>query len=410
MGYTIAILLYSLLIKLASLFNEKARKFTKGRQGLFENLLANYQPGDRKVAWFHCASLGEFEQGRPVIEKYKQEFEDHFILLTFYSPSGYELRKDYKGADYICYLPMDTPAKSKKFIEMTQPDIAFFVKYEFWPNYLKILIKKGIPVISFSTIFRKDQAFFKWYGGPYRNILNAFSMFFLQNKASAELLEEHSISNYTITGDTRFDRVAEIAANPQSLPLIQRFKAEKKFIVVGSSWTADLDLLIPFINNDGNNFKVIIAPHEIHESHIQSLIGRLSRSVVRYSEINVDNLHADVLIIDSIGLLSSIYQFADLAYIGGAFGKGLHNTLEAVIFNTPVIFGNKNYEKFQEAVDMIELDLAWPVGTTSEFEYHLKKYMEDEEFKIEIQSKIKQYIEQNMGATDHIISYCKTLV
>ena len=410
MGYQIGIYIYGFLMKLAALFNEKAALFVKGRKGLLEKLKTDFDSKDKNVAWFHCASLGEFEQGRPVIEKFRRESPEHLVLLTFFSPSGYEIRKNYDGVDYVCYLPLDTPANVRKFIQLVNPSIAFFVKYEFWPNYLKILHERQVPVISFSTIFRKEQAFFKWYGGPYRGVLKFFDHFFIQNQSSASLLDELNLKNYTLSGDTRFDRVAAIASNPKPLLDIAAFRGSSKCMVIGSSWKEDMEVLLPLINDPSNTMKYIIVPHEIEEKAILKLQESIEADSGRYSQWTEDMADSQVLIIDSIGLLSSIYQFADIAYIGGAFGKGLHNTLEAVIYEIPVLFGNKKYSKFQEANDLIAAGAAWPVGSSRELKEKISAYLGNPGLKEKTQKAIRDYIEANLGATDQIINYSKNLL
>jgi len=374
-----------------------------------------------KIAWFHCASLGEFEQGRPVIEKFRETFPAYKIVLTFFSPSGYEVRKDYSGADFICYLPSDTPSNAKDFIEKINPSIAFFVKYEFWYNYLRLLHEKQIPVISFSAIFRPDQIFFKWYGVFYRNILTYFNHIFVQNHPSLNLLQNIDIQNVTVGGDTRFDRVKQIEDTRKSLPIIEQFKNGKPLLIIGSCWQEDFVVIVPFLNNFTKELKVIIAPHEIHEAEIESWRKELKSKSSRYSEITINaikvkspvellsasvvNDETNTLIIDNIGMLSSLYQYADFAWIGGSYGKGLHNILEAAIFGLPIFFGNKNYQKFQEAIDLERLTGAKAIDDTSEFVLEFQKLYDDIELRKQKSDIIKKYVEENLGATDKIIKY-----
>ena len=380
--YNISIYLYQLAIWLVSPFNKKAKLWIDGRRVKFNNSTTQ-QFNNSKLAWFHCASLGEFEQGRPVIEKFRQTFPDHKILLTFFSPSGYEVRKNYVGADFVHYLPSDTPTNAREFIEYFNPSIAFFVKYEFWYNYLRVLHEKRIPVISFSAIFRGNQTFFHWYGGFQRNILKYFTHIFVQNKSSLELLQSIGIQNVTIGGDTRFDRVKQIADARKNLPIIETFRDGKPLLIIGSCWQEDFEVIAPFLNTFEKELKVIIAPHEIHEEEIEQWRKLLKNDSIKYSDVvNLNNKfllsnpyhpNPNTLIIDNIGMLSSLYQYADFAWIGGAYGKGLHNILEAATFGLPIFFGNKNYKKFQEAVDLEELNGAKSIADTAEFEVEFRK-------------------------------------
>jgi 3-deoxy-D-manno-octulosonic-acid transferase len=408
--YNISIIFYGLLLKIAAPFNLRAKAFVNGRRGLLDQIKRDFTDQSKKVAWFHCASLGEFEQGRPVIELFRQEFPDYFIVLTFYSPSGYELRKNFIGADYVCYLPVDTPSNARIFLNAVKPSIAFFVKYEFWPNYLKILSDINIPVLSFSTIFRKEQVFFKWYGKGYRSLLGYFRRIFVQNFQSAELLNSIGITQYEIAGDTRFDRVHQISMNPKHLPGIEKFKKGQPCMVIGSSWPEDIEVILPLIQKNFKNIKFIIAPHEIDENSIELLIKKINQPYIRYTRLSDFETHANILIIDTIGLLSSIYQFADIAFIGGAYGKGLHNILEASIFRIPVFFGDKNYLKFQEALDLIEIGAASTIASTSELESKISEFLSDPEFKKQLKKNLNQYIDTNLGASEKIISYSKQII
>ena len=382
------------------------------RDSMFGNQTSKIENQKSKIAWFHCASLGEFEQGRPVIEKFRETFPTYKIVLTFFSPSGYEVRKNYAGADFICYLPADTPANSRDFIEKINPSIVFFVKYEFWYNYLRILHEKQIPVISFSAIFRPNQLFFKWYGGFYRNILTYFEHIFVQNQSSLELLQSINIHNVTVGGDTRFDRVKQIADARKSLPIIEQFKDGKPLLIIGSCWQEDFTVIVPFLNNFTKDLKVIIAPHEIHEAEIESWTKELKGSSVKYSEISTDtfftnpqSLIPNTLFIDNIGMLSSLYQYADFAWIGGSYGKGLHNILEAATFGLPIFFGNKNYQRFQEAVDLEQLTGAIAIEDTEEFTLKFEKLYDDMDLRKQKSDIIKKYVNENLGGTDKIIKY-----
>ena len=320
------------------------------------------------------------------------------------------MRKNYSGADFVFYLPLDTAGNARKFIERVDPALVFFVKYEFWPNYLKIIHQNGIPLISFSTIFRKEQVFFRWYGGGFRRLLTYFNRLFIQNESSAFLLESLGIENYEIAGDTRFDRVKKIAEHPKSLEEIRKFVDNTPCMVIGSSWPEDMEVILPLIQKNERKLKFIIAPHEIDEEHILQLIERIGKQCIRYTEMHENQIDADVLVVDTIGLLSSIYQFADLAFVGGAYGKGLHNILEAVIFRIPVFFGDRNYQKFQEALDLIRIGAAAPVRDTNDLDHKISRYMENEQLRIEIRDRLDQYIESNLGATEKIIRYCKQML
>ncbi len=422
--YNISIYSYQFIIWVVSPFNKKAKLWIEGRSSMFDvrdslfgnritqiaNRKSNYEHRTSKLAWFHCASLGEFEQGRPVIEKFKETFPEYKILLTFFSPSGYEVRKNYAEADYICYLPSDTPVNAREFIEHFNPSIAFFVKYEFWHNYLRILNEKQIPVISFSAIFRENQIFFKWYGGFQRNILKYFTHIFVQNKSSLELLQSVNIQNVSIGGDTRFDRVKKIADARKQLPIIETFKDGKPLLIIGSCWQQDFAVIAPFLNKFEKDLKVIIAPHEIHEQEIESWRKELKHNSIKYSELgNLINKLPNTLIINNIGMLSSLYQYADFAWIGGAYGKGLHNILEAATFGLPIFFGNKKYKKFQEAVDLEELGGAKSIGNTAEFETEFRKLYDDLVLRNQKSEIIKQYVKENIGGTDMVIEFVENL-
>jgi 3-deoxy-D-manno-octulosonic-acid transferase len=426
--YNLFIYAYQFIIWLVSPFNKKAKLWIEGRSSMFDSRYSMFENltvktehrtsknehQNPKTAWFHCASLGEFEQGRPVIENFKEIFPDYKIVLTFFSPSGYEVRKNYAGADFICYLPSDTPANAQDFIEKINPSIAFFVKYEFWYNYLRILHEKQILVISFSAIFRPNQVFFKWYGGFYRNILTYFDHIFVQNQSSLELLQSIGIQNVTVGGDTRFDRVKQISDARKSLPVIEQFKDGKPLLIIGSCWQEDFAVIAPFLNNFAKDLKVIIAPHEIHEEEIESWRKELKSKSIRYSEISADTfftnpqpLIPNTLFIDNIGMLSSLYQYADFAWIGGSYGKGLHNILEAATFGLPIFFGNKNYKKFQEAVDLERLTGAKAIENTEEFALEFEKLYDDLELRKQKSDIIKKYVQDNLGGTDKIINYVR---
>ncbi len=401
--YQIAIHFYLLAAQISALFNEKARLFIQGQKNIFP-YLENKMNHQRPIIWVHCASLGEFEQGRPLIEQIKKDHPAYQILLSFFSPSGYEIRKNYEQADYICYLPIDTARNARRFIQLVKPEKVFFIKYEFWFNYINLLNKQQIPLYLVSAIFRKEQLFFKT-GFPsnwYRRILKKVTHFFVQTEASGQLLSSIGINNYTITGDTRFDRVAEIASNSKQLPLIEQFKNRQQLIVAGSSWAPDEALLIDFMKQNQQT-KIIFAPHEVKENNVRRLMDQLPVQAVRYSQAEGKDLQqAQVLIVDTIGVLSSIYRYADLAYIGGGFGVGIHNTLEAAIYNIPVIFG-PNYLKFQEAVNLKEVGAAFSVNDSAELIPMLNNLLEDEKLRLEIAKKCRNFMEQNLGATQQVL-------
>lgn len=406
--YTFSIHLYHIAIQIAALFNHKAKLWVKGRKNIFEHLKSlnpkssNPQSANT-IAWFHCASLGEFEQGRPLIEKYKLKHPEAKIILTFFSPSGYEIRKNYSGADQILYLPIDSPSNAKQFIEILKPSVAFFVKYEFWFNYLDVLKQKGIPTYLVSGIFRPDQHFFKGYGTWFRKQLQCFDHFFVQNESSMELLQGIGYKNVSVTGDTRFDRVMEVVNTKKSIPLIEAFKDGKNILILGSSWEED-EKLVSGIGYQESGMKLIIAPHEVNESRIKNLIITLSHyHTVTFSQATESSIKdAQILIIDNIGILSSLYQYGSIAFIGGGFGKGIHNILEAATFGLPVIFG-PNYEKFNEANELIRLGGAFSVSGKEEFERTMDM-LKDKQV-VQMASMIcKNYVKSRAGATDKILS------
>jgi len=404
--YNIIIGIYWLAILIASLFNTKARKFIKGRKNLFLNLKQAPLIGE-KVVWFHAASLGEFEQGRPVIELFRKQNPEYKILLTFFSPSGYEIRKNYQGADYICYLPLDFSWLAEKFIKIIKPSAVYFVKYEFWYNHIRILHKYNIKVFCFSANFRANQVFFKWYGFWYRKILHMFTHIFVQNQLSKNLLASIGINNATVSGDTRFDRVHYLASQIKNLPVLDRFKNNHQLVVAGSTWPADEEFLVQFINQCHVNCKFIIAPHEIEAVHLDQIIADLNRKTIKYSQADGERMEDyEVLIIDNIGMLSSVYQYGNIAYIGGGFGKGIHNILEAATFGLPVVFG-PNYNKFREAHDLVENGAAFTFNDFYTLKNILDKFLTDPALVNTASQICKRYISDNTGATEIILS--KTL-
>ena len=404
--YNTGIRAYTMAIKTSSLFNDKAKLWVNGRKNIFAKLQEGFKNETNKIIWVHAASLGEFEQGRPLIEKLKQKYPEKKILLTFFSPSGYEIRKNYDKADYIFYLPADTPANAKKFIEIVKPETVYFIKYEFWRNYLHELYKKNIPTFLVSGIFRKEQVFFKQSGKSYRKVLDYFTHFFVQNQTSLDLLKSIDITNVTISGDTRFDRVIDIAKQTIELKKVEEFCDNKQIIIAGSSWQADEEFLAKYINSTKFDIKLIIAPHEIKEQNITRITKLLNKKVLLYSDIeNANPSNFDVLIINNIGLLSSLYKYGSIAYIGGGFGVGIHNILEAATFGKAIIFGPK-YQKFKEAVDLIKLKGAFSIGDYQEMEKHFDKLLSDKEYLLETSEIAENFVKNNAGAVDLIINVC----
>jgi 3-deoxy-D-manno-octulosonic-acid transferase len=399
--YTLLLKFVNNILQVLAFFYPKIKKGVVGRAETF-GIIATKRDFSKKLVWFHAASLGEFEQGRPLIEKIKSQRPDYQVLLTFFSPSGYEIRKDYPHADIICYLPLDIPKNVKQFYDLAQPDFIFFIKYEFWYFFLLEAIKRNIPTAYVAATFRKNQYFFKWYGKKMRNdVLKKINYFFVQEKKSADLLRHHGIvKNVIVAGDPRIDRVAAIAANAPTFPIIEKFLQGKKAIVVGSSWQQDIAILMPFINLH-SKYKIIIAPHEINEKNIQFIENECIKTSMRYSKPNYD-IGAALLIIDNVGMLSAIYQYAHIAYIGGGFGAGIHNTLEPMAFGIPIVFGPK-YKKFAEANAMTSANPkgAFSVRSTADVK-RIFEFLADEENYQTAADQTKNYIEKNIGATDMI--------
>jgi 3-deoxy-D-manno-octulosonic-acid transferase len=394
--YNIGVRIYFLLITGASFFNKKARAWINGRKGI------DYQ-NFQKSAWFHFASLGEFEQGLPVLISFRSLHPGLKIVITFFSPSGYEIRKNTPFADAVYYLPLDTPHNASKFIDAIQPVIAVFTKYEYWYHFFNELNRRHIPLYIISGIFRPNQVFFKWYGSLHRRMLTFVSRFFVQDEGSKQLLEQIGITNVSVSGDTRFDRVWANAQQPKSFPLVSEFKDGHKLFIAGSTWPEDEQLAAQLVK-DYPEWKFIFAPHEITEEKINKLISLLpANSALRYSQLTTNNSQ-QILIIDNIGMLSSIYQYGDIAYIGGGFGAGIHNTLEAAAFGLPVIFG-PDYDKFKEARDLIELQAGFSINNAAELMKTMSFLVEDEGRYHLISKKINQYVKEHTGATGTIISY-----
>ena len=410
--YSLAIHFYAFIIALISPFHKKARIMRLG-QWKTNSILREKIDRNAKYIWFHASSLGEFEQGRPMMEKIKAEHPEYKILLTFFSPSGYEVRKNYNGADVICYLPFDTPYRVKKFLNLANPSIAVFIKYEFWGNYLQELKHRNIPVYIISSIFRRDQLFFKWFGYPYRKMLYCFTHLFVQDDRSAALLKEFGITNVTVTGDTRFDRVLDVRNQARELSPVEHFvceggKEKRLTLVAGSSWPQDEEILIPYFN-EHPEMKLIIAPHEIHREHLMYIESLLKRPSVRLSDVFHDQSLAegkDCLIVDSFGLLSSIYRYGTIAYIGGGFGAGIHNTLEAAVYGIPVLFGPK-YHKFKEAKDLIKVGGGFSVSDKQSFCEKMDELLTYHEVLEAAGESAGQFVNGNAGATDKILRIIK---
>lgn len=419
MIYNIVIYFVLWGIAIASLFNEKVRKMWRGEREAFKILKQKVDP-NAKYIWFHAASLGEFEQGRPLMERIRKDYPQYKILLTFYSPSGYEVRKNYEGADIICYMPVDTRLNAIRFLRLVRPVMAFFIKYEFWSNFLHILKYRNIPTYSVSSIFREDQVFFKWYGRSYAGVLKCFTRFFVQNEESKRLLEGIGITAVDVVGDTRFDRVLQIKEAAKQLPICEAFRTgvassqsadvphhDFKVFVAGSSWPPDENIFIPFFN-EHKDWRLLIAPHVIAEEHLKLILSLIKgKKVVRYTQTTPEEAaEADVLIIDCFGLLSSMYNYGDVAYIGGGFGVGIHNTLEAAVWNMPVIFGPNN-KKFQEAQGLLKSGGGFEINTYEDFSGLMSSLMNDETFLKQAGDKAGAFVAHLAGATDKVLANVK---
>lgn len=400
--YKIGIQIYFILVIIASVFNIKARRWLSGRAGNWKKIREKIKQGDR-VIWIHCASLGEFEQGRPVIEELRKRLPDRKLLLTFFSPSGYELRKNYDGVDCVTYMPLDTRFNAWRFMNLVKPEMAFFIKYEFWYYFLRTLKKKQVPVFLVSAKFRRDQVFFKWYGKWYRKLLGFFRILFVQNEESRRLLNVINVKNVIVAGDTRFDRVFNILKTSAEYPWVEPFIADNTVIIAGSTWEKDEQMLIEYINQSGPGIKFILAPHEIKEKNLMNLIAKIDHPSVRFTDIDKSGYPgAKVLIIDNVGHLSSLYKYGDIAYIGGGFGKGIHNVLEAATYGLPVIFG-PNHKKFLEAVELVQKNAAFPVGDINELKSILDRLISDKTLLNSCSETALKYIKSKLGATNAIV-------
>lgn len=409
--YSLSIFFFGISIRIASLFNAKAKLWIRGRKHVFENLEKQFRHNAAPVVWFHCASLGEFEQGRPLMEEFKKRNPEYLLLLTFFSPSGYEVRKNYEGADFICYLPLDTRSRAHRFVEIVKPKLIYFIKYEFWLSFLAEFRKNNIQHFLVSAVFREDQIFFKSHGSIFRDALKSFTLIFTQDTKSIELLRKIGITKTELAGDTRFDRVATIASNAKEISIVHAFAGEKRnVLVVGSSWPADEEKIFPVLPTLVDaNWKLIIAPHELGEDHLVSIENGLLKNgiaipeIIRYSQASEFNsTSAKVLIVDNIGMLSSLYAYGKIAYIGGGFGKSIHNILEAAVFGMPVIFGPR-FEKFNEAKELLTVGSAFDVTNEMELKEVLEKLMVNPELLDLVSRKSREFVLNNCGATKFIL-------
>ncbi len=408
--YNIAIYLYLLGVAVCSIFNEKVRKMWRGERDAIKTLREKVDP-QAKYVWFHAASLGEFEQGRPLMERLRRDHPEYKILLTFFSPSGYEVRKNYEGADIVCYLPLDTIRNARRFLRAVRPVMAFFIKYEFWYNYMHILRHRGVPVYSVSSIFRPDQIFFRWYGRRYARVLKCVTRFFVQNEQSRQLLSTIGIDGAEVIGDTRFDRVLQIRDASKCLPVVEAFKhgsADGKaadggyrIFVAGSSWQPDEDIFIPYFNAH-RDWRLIIAPHVIGEDHLSQILSKLKRPAVRYTQTTPEEAaKADCLIIDCFGLLSSVYRYGEIAYVGGGFGVGIHNVLEAAVWGMPVIFGPNN-KHFQEAQELLQAKGGFEISDKATFSGLADRLIADQDYLQQSSTAAGEYVCSKAGATDRV--------
>jgi 3-deoxy-D-manno-octulosonic-acid transferase len=405
MIYNLVIYLYLLGVKIAALFQSKPAKMVQGHREVFDILREKIDPR-AKYIWFHAASLGEFEQGRPLIERIRRDHPEYKILQTFFSPSGYEVRKNYAGADVVCYLPFDTPRNVRRFIDLARPAMAFFIKYEFWQNYLNELQRRQIPVYSVSSIFRPHQIFFRSYGRDYAKVLTTFTHLFVQNEESRQLLHSIGVDRTSVVGDTRFDRVLDIFHAAKQLPLVEAFKGDSLTLVAGSSWAPDEDLFIPYFNAHPE-MKLIIAPHVVNDAHLKEILGKLKRPAVRYTEATEENVkRADCLIIDCYGLLSSIYRYGEMAYIGGGFGVSIHNVPEAAVYGIPVLFGPNN-RKFMEAQQLKACEGAYEVSGAEDFNRRMDTFLTDSAAMKAAGERAGRYISEHAGALEKIMKAVK---
>ena len=406
--YNLVVLFAAQILKILALFSSKMKLFVEGRKSVFQTLKDKIHSED-KVFWFHAASLGEYEQGLPVIEKIKSQFPHHKIVITFFSPSGYEVRKNNAIADVTVYLPLDTKANAQQFLDLVRPEKVFFIKYEFWPNYLHELKQRNISTYLISGIFREKQVFFKWYGGFYRNALKTFDYFFVQNETSKILLQSIGFNNVKVSGDTRFDRVVAILEKDNTLDFIEQFKNNQTTIVIGSSWPKDEELLVNFINQSTDNVKFIIAPHNIKDEQINSLYKQIKKTKFKYSNYEIETLRKprlenyQVFIIDTIGILTKIYSYADIAYVGGGFGNpGVHNILEPATFGIPIVIG-PNYSHFAEATALVGMEGCISIKNQSELNEAFDLLLQNEDERYEKGHICSTFVQMNKGATNSIL-------
>lgn len=398
--YNFGIQVFGLAVRLAAIKNAKASLWLKGRKGLLNQIKNDDIHG--AVVWVHCASLGEFEQGRPLIEELKLKFPEKKILLTFYSPSGYEVQKKYKGADYIYYMPLDSFRNAKRFVSYIKPEMVFFIKYEFWYNYLCRLNKANVPVYFVSSIFRKEQLFFKWYGGWYRKMLKKATHFFVQTEESANLLKTIQVENSTVVGDTRFDRVAHFLENLKPVEVVESFIAGFDVIVAGSTWRAEDAMLAQYVRNN-ESVKVILAPHEVNNENIDRILSLFGEKAFLYSDAkNINFKEKQVMVVDCYGILSSLYQYGTIGIIGGGFGVGIHNILEAATYGMPIVFG-PNYHRFKEAIDLVDKNCAFGINNIEEFNVVINHLLRDKIVTKKISNGASMYVMENIGATQKII-------
>jgi len=403
--YNIGIFIYSASARILSPFNNKARLWVNGRKNWFDELNQKIRPGDKYI-WMHCASLGEFEQGRPVIEAMRKEMPHFKIVLTFFSPSGYEIRKNYQNADIVCYLPADTPGNAEKFISSIKPELVIFVKYEFWYNFISVVSRNAIPLFLISAIFRKEQHFFRGYGSFFRNMLKKFRMIYVQDQNSLDLLRGIGMKNTVQAGDTRFDRVMEIAGAARQISQLESFRGGERLFIAGSSWKKDEEIIAEYINKYPDRMKWVFAPHETGPENIKRLIKLFRVKCTRFSEFSDESRDARVLIIDNVGMLSSAYRYAYIAAVGGGFGKGIHNILEPACWGVPVIFG-PNHQKFREALQLLSLGGAKSFKNYNDFVSILDGLLADEKFYGITAEAAGKYVRENTGATQKIISGIK---
>jgi 3-deoxy-D-manno-octulosonic-acid transferase len=409
--YNLIIRSYNLLLTFYSLFNRKARLIVRGRKKAFRIIEKLRLPDDR-IIWFHCASLGEFEQGRPVMESMKKSGKAYKIFVSFFSSSGFEVKKNDPLLDGVFYLPADTPKNARKLIARLKPEIAIFIKYEFWYHFFKACNRKNIPVVSISTILRPDQLFFRSYGKFYRDVLKRVNVFFVQNEETRELLRDIGIGQVEISGDTRFDRVLKIRSERQPVPLIEEFMHGKPLVILGSSWEPDIDLWKGFMQNNHDKYKFLIAPHHIEEPHLRYIEDQTGLKTVRFTTTNGSPISgADILILDRIGLLSSLYYYGFVNYVGGSFSEGLHNLLEPAVYGAPVLLGRaESNEKYQEAVDLVAMGGAFEINDPDELNRVMNTLSGDDHLYWDAGDKAKKYVESNLGATDRIVTSIETLL